>query len=156
MNTSENDGNQPFSQMTRDVLATNDHDEIVRHSVMLKTIIDAQIRLETQIKDLIAGQVAALTSWEASSKVIHDAQDIRIRKLEDLSVQYVPLGNELDEKMKKVIVDIQSLRENKSEIIGGWKAFLFIIGGVGGLIGGVYTVINIAIFFLHICSTGCH
>src|SRR5438876_7345928 len=94
-NIIDNNGDQPLTQTTRDTMAQNDHDKLVEYGVMLQNIMAGQIRLENQIKDLIQGQATALASWEVSSKLIHDTQDIRLRKLEDLATQYVPLGNDL-------------------------------------------------------------
>lgn len=142
-NSTDNNGNQPLTQISRDTMAQNDHDKLVEYGVMLQNIMAGQLRLEQQIKDLIQGQATALASWEASSKAIHDTQDLRIRKLEDLGTQYVPIANENVTKIQDLDKRMKSLEDNRSFLSGGWKTFLFIGGILAGLTGLIISIINI-------------
>ena len=128
--------------------AQTDHDKLVEYGVMLQTIMSGLTRLEQQIKDLIQGQAASLASWEASSKAIHDDQEKRIRKIEDLAIQYVPIGDDLVKRMGRVEGDIQQLKDNKIEIIGGWKTVMLICGSIAGFLSFLYLLFNLI-------SSGC-
>lgn len=145
----DNDGNKSFTQTTRDVMAASDHDQLVRHSVMLQAIVDGQARLEQQIKDLITGQAQALATWEATSKAVHDTQDNRIRKLEDIGTLWVPKGIAYERERSEILKRIEGLENSKSLFVGGWKIFLFIGGILAGIAGLAISIINI---FVHIHS----
>jgi len=142
-NATDNNGDQPFTQVSRDTMAQNDHDKLVEYGVMLQNIMAGQLRLETQIKDLIQGQATALASWEASSKAVHDTQDLRIRKMEDLATQYIPIGNESVNRLNDHETRIKSLEGNRSFLSGGWRTLLFVGSIIAGLTGLVISIVNI-------------
>lgn len=142
-NPTDNNGNQPFTQVTRDTMAQADHDKLVEYGVLLKTIVEGQTRLEQQIKDLITGQAQALASWEAQSKAVHEAQDTRIRKVEDLAVIYVPKMQVFESDIEKLKEDIQYFKDNNNKFLGGWKTFIFIGGVLAGTAGLIISIINI-------------
>ncbi len=145
VNSTDNNGSQPFTQVSRDTMAQNDHDKLVEYGVMLQNIMSGQLRLETQIKDLIQGQATALASWEASSKAVHDAHDLRIRRIEDLATQYIPIANECVTKIQELERRSTSLETDRSFLKGGWKTFLFVGGVLAGISGLIISIINIFI-----------
>ncbi len=146
----DNDGNQPFTQTTRDVMAASDHDQLVRHSVMLQTILEGQARLENQIKDLITGQAQALATWEATSKAVHDTQDSRIRKLEDIGTLWVPKGIAYETEKLELLKRIEALENNNNKFAGGWKIVVIITGTIMGILSFIYMISQI------ICNISCH
>jgi len=141
--STNNNGGQPLTQVSRDTMAQNDHDKLVEYGVLLQNIMAGQIRLETQIKDLIQGQATALAAWEASSKAVHDAQDSRLRKLEDLATQYVPMVNELTARTKNLEDAAEGLKNTRSAFVGGWRTALFIGAIISGIAGLIISIINI-------------
>lgn len=149
-NAADNNGNQPLTQQTRDSMAQNDHDEIVRQSVMLQTIMTAQTRLEQQIKDLIQGQATALAAWEAQNRTFHDAQDTRLRKLEDIGTQWLPRAIEYETWRDKIGARLEVLEDGKIAFFGGWKAVIFIVGGFMGIISFIFMISQI------LCAFSCH
>lgn len=142
----DTNGSKPLTQQTRDTMAQTDHDKLVEYGVMLQTIMAGQLRLEQQIKDLVSGQSTALASWEATSKAIHETQDARIRKLEDLSNKYIP---EYISKIDSMERDIDLIKEGKSEVLGGWKATVMIFGAMAGFASFIW-IISQLVFHLKI------
>lgn len=145
MNATDNNGNQPVTQITRDQMAQNDHDKLVEYGVMLQNIMSAQLRLETQIKDLITGQAQALAAWEASSGATHDAQDKRIRAIEDLATVWVPKAQSFDIDIIQLKKDIQAFKDNDNKFLGGWKTLVFIGGIVAGIAGFIISIVDIIV-----------
>ena len=124
----EENGTVPPTQISRDVMAQSDHDAVVRLEVMLQTVLSGQTRLEQQIKELIQRQVAALATFEVQAKIRYDALDVRIRKIEDLAVQYVPMAQDFETRINKNEDSIASFASNRTEIVGGWKTLAWIAG----------------------------
>lgn len=143
----DNPGTLPITQVTRDQIAQGDHDKLVEYGVMLQNIMSAQLRLEQQIKELIQGQAAALTAWETSSKIVHDAQDSRIRKMEDLAVQYVPMANDFMIRIKTLEQSFQVLNDSKQEIIGGWRFAVWIAGSMAGFASTIWIIAQLIFNF---------
>ena len=144
--STDNNGDKPITQITRDQMAQTDHDQLVRLSVMLQTIMDGQARLEQQIKDLVTGQATTIAAWEAQSKAVHEAQDIRIRKLEDIGTLWVPKGIAYEKEREETLKRIEALEDRNNQFLGGWKTFVFIGGVLAGLSGLIISIINI---FVH-------
>ncbi len=142
--TTLGNGNKPVNQFTRDTMAQADHDKLIEYGVILKTIVEGQTRLEVQIKDLLTGQAQALASWEATSKAIHDAQDSRIRKMEDLASEWIPRSTGFIQDVEKLKKDVQILKDNDNKFLGGWKTLVFIGGVVAGLAGLIISIIDIS------------
>lgn len=137
VDSEKENGRMPFTQQTRDTISANDHDKLVEQGVMLRTIIDTQTRIEQTIKDLIAAQASALTSWETKSQLIHDDQNKRISVLETALAKYVP---DYVVRFEQAIKDIDELQKNKSFLLGSkWILFL-LLGFIGWL-----TAISIAL-----------
>lgn len=145
-------GSQPVTQVTRDQIAQADHDKLIELSVVLKTILDGQTRLEQQIKDLIQGQSTALATWEAKSSAAHESHDTRIRKLEDYATQYIPLQQaariEYEDFKKRVV----NLEINQTEMTSGWKAILFFCGTIGGVVSFLWLIVQLV---THTCIVSC-
>lgn len=142
-------GDKPVTQITRDQMAQSDHDKLVEYGVMLQNILSSQTRLEQQIKDLINGQATALASWEATSKAIDDALDSRIRKIEDLAVQYVPLAQQFEIRIKTLESGVQEFRDKKNEFLGGWKTIVFVGAIIAGVSGLALSIIDVFIRWPH-------
>ena len=140
-------GDKPVNQFTRDTMAQADHDKLVEYGILLKTIVEGQVRLEAQIKELITGQAQALASWEAKSNAIHDAQEIRLRKLEEATIEWIPKGTVGLQKIEKLETDIQTFKDNDNKFLGGWKTLVFIAGIIAGLSGLIISIVDI---FVHI------
>lgn len=141
----DNNGGQPVTQQTRDTMAQNDHDQLVRLTVMMQTIMDGQARMEQQIKDVITTQAAALASWETQSKIDSQAQDIRIRAIEDLASRYVPMVDTITGDITKLKIDVQLFKDNDNKFLGGWKILVFIGGILAGVIGLIISLIDIIV-----------
>lgn len=136
-------GNKPVNQFTRDTMAQNDHDKLVEYGVLLKTIVEGQSRLEQQIKDLINGQASALSSWEITSKAIHDTQDMRLRKLEDLATVYAPKADDIEKRVILLEAGMLTIRDKKNEFLGGWKTVAFIASLIAGALGIIFALANV-------------
>lgn len=145
-------GTLPVSQQTRDQMAQTDHDKLVEYGVMLSTIMSSLARLEQTIKEVVAGQASALASWEATSKTVHEEQDKRIRKLEDLLLTYIPLGDDLQKRMHMAEHELQILKDNKSELFGGWRVIVWISSSIMGVASFLYIIFNA---LQHICFSVC-
>ena len=142
-------GNQPLTQQTRDTMAQTDHDKLVEYGVMLQNIMLGQTRLEQQIKDLIQGQATSLATWEATSKAVHDSLDLRVRKLEDLSMQYLPIVNAFELRIKTIETNVQSLSDNKNQVVAGWKVTIWLIGSMAGFASTIWIILQL-LFHLHL------
>ncbi len=149
-NPTNNNGDQPVTQVTRDQMAQTDHDQLVRVTVMLQTLLDSQGRVEQQIKDLNNNQQASFTAWDAKSEAAHIAFDLRLRKMEDLATVYVPKAQAFELSINQLQTAVQKFKDDSNRFLGGWKAVVLLIGGVGGIISFLFMITQIS------CALTCH
>lgn len=133
-------------------LSQPDHDDIVELKVLMKTVIDKLTAMELQIKQLALDQATAQAALETRFNSQHSGLDNRLRKLEDYAVQYVPKATEFTSEIKVLQSDIEILKTDKSEVLGGWRASLFILGSVGGVLSAIWIAVNLLLF--HVSITG--
>ena len=133
-------------------LSQADHDDIVELKVLMKTVIDKLTSMELQIKQLALDQATAQAALETRFNSQHSGIDIRVRKLEDYAVQYIPQATEYATDIKELKTDIETLKTNKSEVIGGGRTLLFVFGSIGGVLSAVWIAINLIL--LHVSIVG--
>lgn len=131
---------QTITEESRSGLSQVDHDQITRLTVLVETVLTKITGVETQLKDAMTTQTQALTALDLKTTTNHNNLEMRLRKMEDLATQYVPLAATYSTNINSLQKDVEILKTNRSEVIASWKIVVWIIGSMAGFASFIWII----------------
>ncbi len=113
---------QPITQTNTPAWGQGDHDTLIE----VRTILMG-----------ISNEVKQYNS-------VSTALELRIRGQEDITNRILPENIQMVADIATLKGQVSTLNNNKSELIGGWKGIVLLIGSLAGFAGLVIGVLNYA------------